>query len=64
MIKTRRSIAAKKGQTLVEYALLLGFVSIVAVGVMVRLVNSTQSDYSTINKNLTAAQSASSGPSR
>ncbi len=41
-----------RGQTLVEYALILAFVSIVAVGVLINLQTSVTKIYTSINNNL------------
>ncbi len=55
-MKNYRSASSKKGQTLVEYALILAFVSVVAIAVMEHLLGSTKSTYSTIGNSLSNAQ--------
>jgi Flp pilus assembly pilin Flp len=47
------------GQTLVEYALILAFISVVAIVVLQALGSKVTSVYSTINAQLSAAQSSS-----
>ncbi len=53
----RRS-KTKKGQTLVEYALILAFISVVAISVLINVGKTIKSVFSTINSQLTAAQSS------
>jgi Flp pilus assembly pilin Flp len=50
---------ARSGQTLVEYALILAFISVVAIVVLQALGSKVTSVYSTINAQLSAAQSSS-----
>jgi Flp pilus assembly pilin Flp len=50
--------AFRRGQTLVEYALILAFISIVAIGVMVSLGQQTKSLYSMITSNISSAQAS------
>ncbi len=52
----RNKNCRKRGQTLVEYALILAFVSVVAVAIMNSLTKATRSDYNTINSSLGTAQ--------
>jgi Flp pilus assembly pilin Flp len=47
-----------KGQTLVEYALILAFVSVVAISVLIRLGNAVKSVFSTITSQLVVAGSS------
>jgi Flp pilus assembly pilin Flp len=54
-MKNRKS---KKGQTLVEYALILAFISVVAISVLINLGNTIRSVFSTINSQLKMAQSS------
>ncbi len=49
----------KSGQTLVEYALILAFISVVAIVVLQALGSKVSQVFSTINGKLDAAQSAS-----
>jgi len=49
----------RSGQTLVEYALILAFISVVAIVVLQSLGSKVTSVYSTINAQLSAAQSSS-----
>jgi Flp pilus assembly pilin Flp len=48
----------KKGQTLVEYALILAFISVVAISVLVRLGNEVKSIFTTITSQLAIAGSS------
>jgi Flp pilus assembly pilin Flp len=48
----------RKGQTLVEYALILAFVSVVAISVLIRLGNAVKSVFSTITSQLVIAGSS------
>ncbi|PAW76620.1 MAG: hypothetical protein B9S32_14675, partial [Verrucomicrobia bacterium Tous-C9LFEB] len=48
----------KSGQTLVEYALILAFISVVAIVVLQALGSKVTSVFSTINSKLDQAQSA------
>ena len=49
---------ARKGQTLVEYALILAFISVVAISVLINLGNTIRSTFSKINSQLQVAQSS------
>ncbi len=53
-----RRLKSKKGQTLVEYALILAFISVVAISVLLALGKSVTSVFSTINSQLQAAQTS------
>ncbi len=53
----RRS-PSKKGQTLVEYALILAFISVVAIGVLIALGGSVRNIYTKIGSVMTSAQSS------
>ena len=48
----------RKGQTLVEYALILAFISVVAISVLINLGNTIRSTFSKINSQLQVAQSS------
>jgi Flp pilus assembly pilin Flp len=52
----RRMKRGKKGQTLVEYALILAFISVVAIAVLIQLGRNVASVFSTINSELQNAQ--------
>ncbi len=47
---------SKKGQTLVEYALILAFISVVAIAVLIQLGKNVTSVFSAINSQLQIAQ--------
>ena len=53
-----RRMKSKQGQTLVEYALILAFISVVAISVLVALGAQIQSVFTTITSQLSAAQSS------
>jgi Flp pilus assembly pilin Flp len=55
----RRFKANKSGQTLVEYALILAFISVVAIAVLKLLGSKVSSVFSTVNQQLDSAQSSS-----
>jgi Flp pilus assembly pilin Flp len=48
----------KKGQTLVEYALILAFISVVAISVLINLGKQVKSVFSTISSQLAYAGSS------
>jgi Flp pilus assembly pilin Flp len=48
----------KKGQTLVEYALILAFISVVAISLLINLGAKISGTFSKINSVLTSAQSS------
>jgi Flp pilus assembly pilin Flp len=49
---------SRRGQTLVEYALILAIISVVAIGVLINLGNQTKGIYSTINSVVASAQAS------
>lgn len=49
---------SKEGQTLVEYALILSFVSVVAVSVMLSLTNQVKTAFTTIDNQLAVAEAS------
>ena len=53
-----RQKRSKKGQTLVEYALILAFISIVAISVLIRIGTQIRIVFSTISSQLTVAASS------
>ena len=56
--KTLRRMKSKKGQTLVEYALILAFISVVAISVLIALGNQVKGVFSTINSQLAVSTSS------
>ena len=54
-----RRIKGKKGQTLVEYALILAFISVVAISVLVALGGQVNRIFSTVTSQLSTAGNAS-----
>ncbi len=48
----------KRGQTLVEYALILAFISVVAISVLIRLGDQVKSVFTTITSQLAIAGSS------
>jgi Flp pilus assembly pilin Flp len=56
--KPRRQERSRKGQTLVEYALILAFISVVAISVLIRLGTEVKSLFSSIDSQLSAAKSS------
>lgn len=54
----RRHRKNKKGQTLVEYALILAFISVVAISVLLRLGDEVKSIFTTITSQLAIAGSS------
>lgn len=48
----------RNGQTLVEYALILAFISVVAIGVLISLGNGIKGTYSRISSSLSSAQAS------
>ena len=53
-----RRMKSKKGQTLVEYALILAFISVVAISVLIALGNQTKGVFTTISSQLAYAGSS------
>ncbi len=56
--KPRRQARFRKGQTLVEYALILAFISVVAISVLIRLGTQVKAVFSTITSQLAVAGSS------
>jgi Flp pilus assembly pilin Flp len=54
----------RRGQTLVEYALILAFIAVVAIGVLLAMGSSVKSTYASVNTQLATAQNggAARGP--
>ena len=61
-----RSLGNKRGQTLVEYALILAFISVVAISVLMAMGDEVAGTYTTIDRQLTDAQNggSTSAPAR
>jgi Flp pilus assembly pilin Flp len=53
-----RRMKSKKGQTLVEYALILAFISVVAISVLIALGNQVKNVFTTITSQLAVASSS------
>ena len=53
-----RRLKSRKGQTLVEYALILAFISVVAISVLISLGQAIRGTYTKISSALTSAQSS------
>jgi Flp pilus assembly pilin Flp len=53
-----RRLKSKKGQTLVEYALILAFIAVVAISVLLALGKTVTGVFSTVNSQLAAANSS------
>ena len=49
---------SRRGQTLVEYALILAFISVVAISVLINLGNTVKAVFSKVNSQLAAANSS------
>jgi Flp pilus assembly pilin Flp len=50
-----RQFKKRNGQTLVEYALILAFISVVAIGVLITLGSNIRGTYSKISSGLSSA---------
>jgi len=53
-----RGLKNKKGQTLVEYALILAFISIVAIAVLINMGTNLKGTYSKINSDIASGQAS------
>lgn len=53
-----RRMKSKQGQTLVEYALILAFISVVAIAVLIAMGNSVKGVFSTITSQISLASSS------
>jgi len=53
-----RRLKSKNGQTLVEYALILAFISVVAISVLIALGNQVKGVFTTITSQLAVASSS------
>jgi Flp pilus assembly pilin Flp len=61
--KNRIRAFSLRGQTLVEYALILAFISVVAIGVLITMGGQTSNTYSIINQQMSNATVAGGGSS-
>jgi Flp pilus assembly pilin Flp len=57
-MKLNQRKRSKKGQTLVEYALILAFISVVAISVLLNLGRTIVSVFSKVNSQIAASQSS------
>jgi Flp pilus assembly pilin Flp len=53
---------SKKGQTLVEYALILAFISVVAISVLIAMGTQVKAVFTTVSSQLAIAGSGGPGP--
>jgi len=53
-----RPFKSRKGQTLVEYALILAFISVVAISVLISLGQAIRGTYTKISSALSSAQAS------
>ena len=58
MKKWLRRLKGRKGQTLVEYALILAFISVVAISVLISLGQRIKAVFTTISSQLSQAQTS------
>ena len=58
MKKLIRKLKNNKGQTLVEYALILAFISVVAISVLISLGQTIKGAYTKISSSLASAQAS------
>ena len=58
LARRRQQNKRKKGQTLVEYALILAFISVVAISVLIRLGDEVKVIFTTITSQLAVAGSS------
>ncbi len=49
---------SRRGQTLVEYALILAIISVVAIGVLITMGGQVKTIYSNINSSIVSAQNS------
>ncbi|MCE0524038.1 MAG: Flp family type IVb pilin [Methylacidiphilales bacterium] len=55
---TLRGLKSRNGQTLVEYALILAFISVVAISVLIALGNQVKTVFTTITSQIAIAASS------
>jgi Flp pilus assembly pilin Flp len=58
IMKNKQRRKSKRGQTLVEYALILAFIAVVAISVLLSLGKVVRGVFSTINSQLQVAESS------
>jgi Flp pilus assembly pilin Flp len=58
IIKRLRQLKSRKGQTLVEYALILAFISVIAISVLISLGQQVKATYTKINSELSTASAS------
>jgi Flp pilus assembly pilin Flp len=58
MKRLLRQLKKKRGQTLVEYALILAFISVVAISVLVNVGTNLKGVYTRIDSSLSSAQAS------
>jgi Flp pilus assembly pilin Flp len=58
IMKNKQKRKSKRGQTLVEYALILAFIAVVAISVLLSLGKVVRGVFSTINSQLQVAESS------
>jgi Flp pilus assembly pilin Flp len=58
IMKKKQKRKSKRGQTLVEYALILAFIAVVAISVLISLGKVVRGVFSTINSQLQVAESS------
>jgi Flp pilus assembly pilin Flp len=58
MTRPFKCCRGQKGQTLVEYALILAFISVVAISVLLTLGDTVKKTYSSLSSSLAVAQSS------
>jgi Flp pilus assembly pilin Flp len=56
--KTPKKLRSRRGQTLVEYALILALISVVAISVLISLGNHIKTIFTTINSQIAIANSS------
>ncbi len=57
-MKQVQAVRGRRGQTLVEYALILAIISIVAIGVLITMGGQVKTIYSSIGSVMTSAQAS------
>ena len=57
----RRLLRSRRGQTLVEYALILAFIAVVAIAVLMATGSNVTSTFNTVNVQLAKAQAGGAG---
>ena len=62
--ETHTARSTRRGQTLVEYALILAFIAVVAIGVLIALGGSVKTTFANVNIQLTTAQAGGASTGR